>query len=73
MNYILKNIGFIRFLLYLIVSSSIICCSDSNIVDVEENPFSNGVVGYTKINYKYMSTAPYHTQTSMLTGYQDKV
>lgn len=69
----LIKIVYDKLLFILLVIISICRCSDPNIVDTKSNILPNGVSGYTTINYEYISTAPTHTQTSMLTGYQNKL
>jgi len=69
----LLNIVYVKILLFIIATSCLFSCSDSNVVDVQENDLPDGVTGFTNINYEFLSIAPYHTQTSMLTGYQNKL
>lgn len=60
-------------LLFILVILPIISCSEPNFVDVANNKLPQGISGFTTFNYEYLSTAPLHTQTSMLTGYQNKL
>lgn len=62
-----------KVLVYTFTISILFSCNDSNIVDLQENELSYGITGYTKFYYEYVSIAPYHTQTSMLAGYQNKL
>ncbi len=68
----LTNIVLLK-LLFILVILPFISCGEPNIVDIPNNNLPNGISGYTTFNYTYLSTAPLHTQTSMLTGYQNKL
>ena len=52
----------------LVVSS----CSDST-TEPNNGVLPDGISGLTSINYTLLSTAPIHTQTTMLSEYQNRL
>jgi hypothetical protein len=60
--------------LYFFVLISLGCSKESNVI-VEDNSsdLPEGISGITSYQYQFLETAPTHTQTSMLTGYQNKL
>jgi len=49
------------------------CKKNENPVRYYTPQFEEGISGYVQLKYQYLSTTPIHTQTSMLTGYQNKL
>lgn len=48
-------------------------CSEDGIGPSNNNQLPEGIAGITSFRYQYLGTAPIHTQTSMLTGYQNSL
>ena len=63
------------FLLLCIIIIDIVIltnCSDST-TEPNKNILPDGISGYTSFNYALISTAPIHTQSTMLSGYHNKL
>jgi len=65
MNKISIALSFILFITF------IYGCSEDTLGPTNKNQLPEGIAGTTSFKYVYLETAPIHTQTSMLTGYQN--
>ena len=60
--------------IFLLVIFTFYCSENSSgITDNNNGQFPEGIEGITSFQYHYLETAPIHTQTSMLSGYQNKL
>lgn len=63
-------LAFIISLFFLLIQS---CKEESLIVNNNKLELPAGISGLTTFKYEYLGTAPIHTQTSMLTGHNNKI
>jgi len=68
----MSTLKFVRLMCIFMSGIIISNCSDSTI-EPTEKILPDGISGFTKFNYSLISTAPIHTQTSMLSGYQNSL
>jgi hypothetical protein len=62
------------FIIFLFVTLLISCKSDkNNPVASTTQQLPDGIAGYVSVKYQYLLTTLFHTQTSMLTGYNNKL
>jgi len=62
-----------KMVLFHIISLLLIGCCEKSVEPTITNNLPEGIEGYTSFNYEYLNTAPLHTQTSMLSGYQNNL
>jgi hypothetical protein len=64
----------VALIIFLLVVFTSHCTDDSSgIIDNNNGQLPEGIAGITSFDYHYLETAPIHTQTSMLSGYQNKL